>query len=229
MPASSMNRRDFARLFAAGGSAALLGHPALEGLARRTASSPLARRKRSRPGSGLGPGARPLPDAARAVGDERGQPVPVAGKHAAGGARLHRAHGPRTGAELPPRDGPGEGAHPRPPRRIPGGNPGGNPHHPQHQRGQQLGVDRPSAWAGRRSRDRARQPSQQQPRLEGQGAALRLHRARDRAGESPPRRRLLCAGVPRGDHAQHAGDLVHPPDQHRRGPLPGARTVCPGA
>lgn len=44
MPASSMNRRDFARLFAAGGSAALLGHPALEGLARRTPSGPLARR-----------------------------------------------------------------------------------------------------------------------------------------------------------------------------------------
>ncbi|MDE0358909.1 MAG: aminotransferase class V-fold PLP-dependent enzyme [Gammaproteobacteria bacterium] len=48
MPASSMNRRDFARLFAAGGSAALLGHPALEGLARRTPSGPLAR------GSGAG-------------------------------------------------------------------------------------------------------------------------------------------------------------------------------
>ena len=44
MSASSMNRRDFARLFAAGGSAALLGHPALEGLARRTPSGPLARR-----------------------------------------------------------------------------------------------------------------------------------------------------------------------------------------
>lgn len=48
MPASSMNRRDFARLFAAGGSAALLGHPALEGLARRTPAGPLAR------GSGAG-------------------------------------------------------------------------------------------------------------------------------------------------------------------------------
>ena len=44
MPASSMNRRDFARLFAAGGSAALLGHPALEGFARRTPVGPLARR-----------------------------------------------------------------------------------------------------------------------------------------------------------------------------------------
>ena len=48
MPASSMNRRDFARLFAAGGSAALLGHPALEGLARRTPAGPVAR------GSGAG-------------------------------------------------------------------------------------------------------------------------------------------------------------------------------
>ena len=47
MPASSMNRRDFARLFAAGGSAALLGHPALEGFARRTPSGPLARRSRA--------------------------------------------------------------------------------------------------------------------------------------------------------------------------------------
>ncbi len=43
MPASSMNRRDFARLFAAGGSAALLTHPALEGFARRPRSAPLAR------------------------------------------------------------------------------------------------------------------------------------------------------------------------------------------
>ena len=46
MSASSMNRRDFARLFAAGGSAALLGHPALEGFARRTPSGPLALRSR---------------------------------------------------------------------------------------------------------------------------------------------------------------------------------------
>ena len=43
MPASSMNRRDFARLFAAGGSAALLGHPALKGLARRAPSAPVVR------------------------------------------------------------------------------------------------------------------------------------------------------------------------------------------
>ncbi len=43
MPASSMNRRDFARLFAAGGSAALLGHPALRGLARRAPSAPVVR------------------------------------------------------------------------------------------------------------------------------------------------------------------------------------------
>ncbi len=45
MPAPSMNRRSFARLFAAGGSAALLGHPALRGLARRTSSAPLVRHR----------------------------------------------------------------------------------------------------------------------------------------------------------------------------------------
>ena len=47
MPPPSMNRRDFARLFAAGGSAALLGHPAFGRPASRPRAAPLVRRTRT--------------------------------------------------------------------------------------------------------------------------------------------------------------------------------------
>ena len=47
MPPPSMNRRDFARLFAAGGSAALLAHPAFGRPASRPRSAPLTRRTRT--------------------------------------------------------------------------------------------------------------------------------------------------------------------------------------
>ena len=183
----AVSRRDFARLFAVGGSAALFADPVW---ARQNAAG----RRRSRPAIG-GTGEAfwksvraqfVMPRRPRRA--ERRQPLPrlAAGARSAE-ARKRQRRSRSVGAE-PRAAERREGKPAQDARRVPARHARRDRHHPQHQRGQQHGLERPRSQGRRRGDRLSRQPPEQPDGVEREGEALRLH------GDRRSRRRIRTRG-----------------------------------
>ena len=109
----------------------------------------------------------------------------------------------------------------RSPRRGAARDAGGNRHHAQHDREQQRRVERPRSEGRRRSRRVGRQPSEQSQRVAAEGRALRLHR-RQRADSSRASwRGRLRRSLHEGVHAAHEAGGDHARQQQLRRPAAG--------
>ena len=209
---SPVSRRNFARLFALGGSAALFSDPAW---ARQApAAGPLAHRRRVCRRDVLDERARPVRRAARAGRDERRQPVPRLedGTRNASTRNAERRSG--SVAEQSRQALPGEGEHAQGARRVPARDAGRDHHHAQHQRVEQPRVERPRPQGRRRSHRSWGQPPEQPQRVARKGQALRVL-GRDRRAEEPASRpRLLRRRVHARHHAADEGPLLHPSLEH---------------
>ena len=211
---SAVSRRSFTRLFALGGSAALLADPAWARAMGARAAAGARRPGRRR--SVLEERARAVRDAARAVGDERRQPLPGLAAGGRGADAREPQRGRRSLAQQPLAADAREGEDPGRAGRVPAGDARRDHHHAQHQRVEQHGLERPRPQGRRRGAAARGQPSQQPHRLAGEGQAVRLL-GRGRAAEEPaPRPRVLRRRLQQGDDAADAGGVGHAPDQHRR-------------
>ena len=182
---TAVSRRSFARLFALGGSAALFADPAW---ARTVGAAPAAGRRARRRRGLLEERARAVRDAARSGGDERRQPVPglAAGRRSADPRDRERRR--RSVAEQPRPADAREGEHAQGAGRVPARDAGRDHHHPQHQRVEQHGVERPRPQGRRRGGAARGQPSEQPHGVAGEGQALRLLGGGGAAEEPAPRR-----------------------------------------
>ena len=217
-PAGSVSRRDFARLFAVGGSAALFSHPAW------AQSTPAAL-----PAGGAGAG-EPFWTAVRA---QFVMPPDLAVMNA---ANLCPASGPvlraltRETEDVDRNPSPqnrarlsgAQGRHAQGAGRLSARDAGRDRHHAQHQRIEQPRVQRPGPQGRRRGRASSATTTRATTRRGRKRRSASGSRVSVVEQKNPhPGAEYYIDAFTQGDDATHQGPRLHALHQHRRRPVPG--------